>query len=868
MNGTSEETPQSLDRLYQLLPVVYRQRDEELGGPLRELLSVIAEQVNIVEDDIRQLYENWFIETSQDWVVPYIGELIGYQPVHEAGEPSEAATAEAQLRNRILIPRREVARTIQSRRRRGTLALLEELARDAAAWPSRAVEFFRLLSFTQAMNSPHFGRGRIVDLRKTSALDLLDGPFDKLAHRVDVRRIISRFKTGRYNLPNVGLFVWRLKEYPVTVGQSACLEEDGMPHAYTFSFLGNDAPLFARTLPETDPTHIADETNLPVPIRRLAFERDIKSAQERKQKVSRYYGEGRSLQVLIGDANDGRTPTPVELDRIVPADLSDWNRYRPPQGSVAVDPVLGRIAFHPEESPSGVWASYYYGFSADIGGGEYHRQLRQPGQTGLFTELDFKNLAGLAKKLKTTSGPVDRYLSERLSPETTTLLKGYDGSDPVPDSLRKPLVAALVEDLNRELFDEKLYDEKRFTGVTMTPEILHEVTQLVARLLEGRLRREELGRLNRLLLEQTYKNELAEYLRLYRVGEGAAFPSIEKAIERWGKDNPRCAIIEIIDNGVYSDPLDIRLARGQSLQVRAADRKRPIIYLHEQYKNRPEWLSVKSTTGGCFILDGILVTGRSMRVDGAVEEVRIRHCTLVPGWGIGPGCDPKRPAKPSLELYKTDCRVTIEHSIVGSIQVFKDEVRGEPLEISVSDSIVDATSDEREALGAPNWPRAHAVLRIVRSTVIGQVETNTIALAEDSIFTGKVTVTRRQIGCVRFCYVPPESRTPRRYDCQPDLVEATVKLALSKPEQADQRDQALHVERQRLQPQFNSVRYGRPDYCQLAAACAPEISRGASDESEMGVFHDLFQPQRAANLRARLDEFLPAGSEAGIIFAS
>lgn len=868
MNGTGEETPQSLDRLYKLLPIVYRQRDEELGGPLRDVLRVIAEQVNVVEDDIRQLYENWFIETCQDWVVPYIGELIGYQPVHEAGEPGYAATAQERARNRILIPRSEVARTIQSRRRRGTLALLEEMARDAAAWPARAVEFFRLLSFFQTVNSPNLGRGRIVDLRKVNAFDLLDGPFDKLAHTVDVRRIVSHFRTGRYNLPNVGLFVWRLKEYPVTVGQAACLEEDGMPHAYTFSFLGNDAPLFARTQPETDPAHIADEANLPVPIRRLAFDRDIKAAKERKQTASRYYGEGKSLQILIGDPNGGKTPVPIPLKRIVPADLSDWNRYRAPQGSVAVDPVLGRIAFHPEESPAGVWASYYYGFSADIGGGEYHRQLRQPAQTGLFTELDFKNLTSLAKQLKAAVGPVNRYLSDRLSPETRKWLKDYDGSDPVPDSLRKPLTAALIEDLNRELFDEKLFDEKRFAGVTFDPDIVHEITQLVARLLEEKLLREELGRLNRLLLEQAYKSELATYIRLYRVGEGAVFANIEKAIERWGKDEPRCAVIEITDNGVYSEPLDIKLKRGQSLQIRAADRKRPIIYLHEQYKNRPEWLSVKSKTGGCFILDGILVTGRSMRIEGAVEEVRIRHCTLVPGWGIGPACDPKRPAKPSLELYKTDCRLIVEHSIVGSIQVFKDEVRSEPLEISVSDSVIDATSDEREALGAPNWPRAHADLRIVRSTVIGRVETNAIALAENCIFTGIVTVTRRQTGCVRFCYVPPKSRTPRRYNCQPDLVEAAVKLVYDKPEEADLRDQTLHVERKRVLPQFNSLRYGRPDYCQLSATCAPEITRGASDESEMGVFHDLFQPQRAANLRARLDEFMPAGSEAGIIFAS
>ena len=76
------------DRLYNLLPVVYRQRDLEMGGPLRQLLRVIAEQVDLIDKDIAQLYDNWFIETCDDWVVSYIGDLIGYRPVHEPGSAS------------------------------------------------------------------------------------------------------------------------------------------------------------------------------------------------------------------------------------------------------------------------------------------------------------------------------------------------------------------------------------------------------------------------------------------------------------------------------------------------------------------------------------------------------------------------------------------------------------------------------------------------------------------------------------------------------------------------------------------------------------------------------------------------------------
>src|SRR6266851_9650390 len=153
------------DRLYDLLPAVYRQRDAERGYVLQALLRVIAEQVTVVEDDIRQLYDNWFIETCEDWVVPYIGDLIGYRPVHDAGGPADVRAARHLGRNRILIPRRDVAHTIGDRRRKGTLALLEELANDVAGWAARAVEFYRILGWTQHLNHQRLTRGRSVDLR-------------------------------------------------------------------------------------------------------------------------------------------------------------------------------------------------------------------------------------------------------------------------------------------------------------------------------------------------------------------------------------------------------------------------------------------------------------------------------------------------------------------------------------------------------------------------------------------------------------------------------------------------------------------------------------------------------------------------------
>jgi hypothetical protein len=220
-----------------------------------------------------------------------------------------------------------------------------------------------------------------------------------------------------------------------------------------------------------------------------------------------------------------------------------------------------------------------------------------------------------------------------------------------------------------------------------------------------------------------------------------------------------------------------------------------------------------------------------------------------------------------LETSNTSVKIVIESSIIGSIYVVADEVQTDPVEIVISDSVVDATSEDRVAIGAPSLPLAFTHLSIVRSTVIGEVNVHAITLGENSIFMGVVRVGRRQQGCMRFCYVTPDSRTPRRYHCQPDLAIASVDEG-EPPPALDDKTNAAARESQRVRPRFESLRFGTPTHCQLAIDCAEEITRGADDESEMGVFHNLFNPQRTANLRTRLDEYTPAGMEAGILFAS
>lgn len=731
------------DRLYQLLPAVYRMRDAAQGYPLQALLRVIAEQVNLVESDIFGLYENWFIETCQEWVVPYIGALVGYTPLLDGGPAASNCNGEAQARERILISRQEVANTIHYKRRKGTLALLEDLAQAVAGWPARAVEFYRVLGRTQNIGYLRLHRGQITDVRQINRLDSLDSAFNRLAHTVDVRdeywgKCGGCPSSSRIaNASRVGVYIWRLKPYSVTQAPAYCFEEEG-PNCFLFSVLGNDTQLF--TNPQLPAPHPPGKVNLPLPITRpdLQGSDSGKSLTPPESGVPDYYGAGSSFAIWTGSPRQL-----VSADRIVPADLSDWT-YRPLPGQVAVDPKLGRIVFPPLETRrQPVWVSYRYGFSADIGGGEYDRPLSQP---------------------------------------------------------------------------------------------------------------------------STYT--------LYLVGEQEAFTRVNAALTQWQKDSPQNAVIEITDSGVYVEPIHITLGSKQTLQIRAANGKRPVLRLLDWQTSEPDDLTVsaKPHSGAWFILDGLLITGRGVQIEDGLAGVTIRHCTLVPGWGLQCNCEPSRPTEPSLSLTNAPDCLTIEHSIVGAIQVNRDEVQEDPALIHISDSIVDATSPQRMALNAPESLCAYAILTIKRSTVFGQVQTHAISLAENSIFTGTVLACRRQQGCMRFCYVPPKSRTPRRYSCQPDLVAEAVMAMFAtgnlSTERAAERDALLKRELLRVEPEFNSTRYGTPTYAQLADACACEIKSGADDNSEMGAFHDLYQPQRLANLHTRLDEYTPAGMNAEIILAT
>ncbi|HEV2447908.1 MAG TPA: hypothetical protein VGS58_18390, partial [Candidatus Sulfopaludibacter sp.] len=143
-------------------------------GPLASMLALVDEQLAVLAQDLDQLYDDQFIETCAPWVIPYIGDLIGYQEVNGIA-PAVAS------------PRAEVAHTISFRRRKGTVLVMEQLARDVTGWGAHAVEFFQVLADTQYMNHIRPGNFYSPDLRDWQTGLYMDTGFDQTAHKVDVR---------------------------------------------------------------------------------------------------------------------------------------------------------------------------------------------------------------------------------------------------------------------------------------------------------------------------------------------------------------------------------------------------------------------------------------------------------------------------------------------------------------------------------------------------------------------------------------------------------------------------------------------------------------------------------------------------------
>jgi hypothetical protein len=253
------------EKLWELIPAVYRDEDGRLEPPgqLRAFIEVVARHGAVLRRSTDRLWDDVFIDLADDWVVPYLGDLVATRMVSALNPRGR---------------RVDVAKTIYYRRRKGTPRVLEELISDITGWDGRIVEEFRRLGrFRHGLDpdpAPLAGLvtgtmpGGLADLRRPAGATLADGPFDEFHHTPDVRR--PRGRDGRYAIPRLGVHVFRIPAHQVAGARPVEWPSPG-PGLRLLSIdpSGRDVPLFMprHRPPDWDQWTSAREWELPQPIR-------------------------------------------------------------------------------------------------------------------------------------------------------------------------------------------------------------------------------------------------------------------------------------------------------------------------------------------------------------------------------------------------------------------------------------------------------------------------------------------------------------------------------------------------------------------------------------------------------------------------
>lgn len=822
-------------RLWDLLPTATRQEDLDAGGTLKALLGVISTDVDAEERALWDLYDELFIETCDDWAVPYIGELVANDLLYDASRNGDARTAQTlfgdldpqDLRAPIAArARADVARTIYYRRRKGTPPMLEELARNVTGWPIHLVECFELLDWPQALMHLR-PQAALLDVRSPERCERVAGAFSDAMRTVDVR--VPRLGASRgsvvaagvvglapvtddpilidatpadpivppYHPRTAAFFAWRIGAPPLVWIEPK--PSVSCAFGWTFSPLGNRAPIFSRWGREGDEFGMTTEFQVPQPIRRTLFSADLDRyavSPPTRPPYTRLYGQftdpaGTAAELapdasvavvrngsFVTPAVDPTSPPATFQPRVTCMRLDPWPAIQPPGAVVGIDVTSGRFVLGQGLTSVGdptldLAVMYHAGQAAGIGGGGYDRAawLIPPGLS--------------------------------VGSASTPIVRLSVGTRPRPASTPPP------------------------THVSLTAALVSWAA---------------LGR-------------------------------------------PPC-VVSIQDSGSYDLPA-VTLNDDSWLVIEAANNERP----HLRTGAGGWTVDVNVPLGArdrraILTLSGLLIEGWIDLV-GEVARIRLWHTTLVPGHSLDEDGTPST-GDPSIVAPAASghlqLRIEAAFSILGPVRA---PARADGFWLL--DSIVDGldvladgtpVSFGGAAISGPTGDLADVgpSLHVERSTIIGAIDVAELD-ASEVIVTGPVTVLRTQEGCVRFSFVPDGSITPRRYRCQP---EATAEAAATAAvRQALAADPTLTIAQQAaiglashaaivaaLVPAFTSRDYGTPAYGQLHPSTPAEITRGAEDGSEMGALCHLKQSQREDNLRLRLAEYLPFGLDPALVFAT
>jgi len=799
--------------LYKRLPEIYRIKDQEQANPgqLQSYLALVEDVFSAIHENIEQLYRDLFIETCDEWVIPYIGDLLGTS--HLSGDPWTL--------------RADVADTIALRRRKGTLGAIELLTYNLSKWGVHCLELRENLVWNQHLNhqrpdeggQPPYSlpgvkrqtpiRGGTVTLRDPSILSLLATPFDPFAHTADLKP--PAIGTIRYNVPNLAIFLWRLAAYRVRVTKpifkgAIAPGPPAADHVVRFSINPVDRPYIApgneqdkqpvrlfntnlvditntrRTGPDSlDNARLApsinqvDETPGPIPLERLS--EGPAGAPDAYVSVETYDATSASLAGLVlsdvgfqlhlpdGQFSGETLPPPPGQPaawKIRGANLCAWETGLEPaleNQEIAIDPIIGRIA---------------------IGVATAARA------TALENDLLITHTYGAV-------GPVGAQpISRPLLPAEFTVPPNH------------------VRHIDFRVNPHSLVEALNDVHITTEP-IVIEIDD-----------------------SMTYVLDLTD-------------PTLveERLTEDGGPG----------------------LKLNRSLVIRAADNQRPVIELAQPLRFRPanvsgaspqqqnEFDALMSTL--TVRLEGLYLTrgenfpaGEPLIARAALNRLEIIGCTLDPG-GFKSIHGDRTSIFTSMRLkdpygFTTDAaeesafnqipEIIVSRSIAGPLLIDPG------YRLDLTDSVIDAgqggddQADKFAVTQASDPNPLHGwgpATRVSGVTVFGRMRVESVD-GSGGIWVHALEAMNNQIGCIKFSYVSGEAedRLPPNHGC----VKGTEAVL-----------------------RFNSEIFGEPAYGQLALSSDFRIRERGPNDDAMGAFGFLLEAHKWRNLQIRYREFMPVG---------
>jgi hypothetical protein len=803
------------DKLWNLLPAIYRSLDTDMfntNGPLRELVNRIGVQAAVLRRSIDRLWEDQSIESCDDWVIAYIGDLLATNLVSSLDARGQ---------------RLDVAKTIYYRRRKGTVAVLEEIAADITGWDARVVEFFRRLGRTRHNLDPEIVQpgitstddrtlqlvaglvgtwtnsqiGGWADLRNAYSASQAQSPFsvitaskpasafDEYFHTADFRA--GNGRSGWYNIANLGVFLWRLESF----GTNQTTPVRGLGpqrNCYTFDPTGRRIPLFAASSRPLGDTWVSpQEWQLPTPIHTPLLESCLNNPQQQP------------LYAALDP--DGITLQPNSLgiftqpgsfyELIYVSEITAFPEAPNTSHQIMVFPETGifEVLHPPLDGP--VTVTYHYGFSAPLGAGPYDRRI--VGQTpnpspkplinvsgggtalSVFTSVDSTGTVSINDSLTYTSAPDIHGIAQvtltaqnqtrpviRLMPSpppnaTEWILSGTPGSSLVLEGL---------------LFTGgDIVLRGNFGSVTLTCCTFDPGTaakqQLFAKSIDGR------------------------YLRPVRLW-------IEAEIQQLTVD--RCIIGPIrarsggqLENLTMTNSIVQSIPTSDSNVLTVEDVKDPA-GLATRLQNKHDSLS-------SFLNSQLSPSTRAMLAS-----------------YVGPAAPPLAVTQAIVNDLNTIIAGDLNISVALLEQAYPTELADLTLAFD------------------------NGIVNLSRCTLLGPAYVHQLE-ASECILDDIVTVENAQYGCVRFTAWSTGSVIPRQYQ--------SVRIAAGAP---------LFISRALGQPGYAQLLDG-VDHETLSAAAGATISEGAQDGSEMGVFASLKNPIKERSILIKYQEYMPLGLNPVII---